>query len=151
MALEILKLTINASTTVATVPDVKKFFYLVNSTVTGVDTLTIYAKDFMDDTGTVGVTLPELSANNCYLTVYVNGVQVMQDLLTYNPGEDENGLLTIAVPEESEIIQNSPVVLVVTNFDPTAQTTKEIELKLSKYLQGAVQKVEHFRKQPYFL
>lgn len=151
MALEILKLAINASTTVATVPDVKKFFYLVNSTVTGVDTLTIYAKDFMDDTGTVGVTLPELSANNCYLTVYVNGVQVMQDLLTYNPGEDENGLLTIAVPEESEIIQNSPVVLVVTNFDPTAQTTKEIELKLSKYLQGAVQKVEHFRKQPYFL
>lgn len=125
MALEILKLAINASTTVATVPDVKKFFYLVNSTVTGEDTLTIYAKDFMDDTGTVGVTLPELSANNSYLTVYVNGVQVMQDLLTYNPGEDEDGLLTIAVPEESEIIQNSPVVLVVTNFAPTAQTTIE--------------------------
>ena len=123
MALEILKLAINAATTVLTNPDVQKFFYVVDTPVTGPSTLTINAEDFMDDTGATGVTLPALSDENSYLIVYVNGVQVMQDLVTYNPGGTGTGSLVITVPEDSDIIANSPVVLVVTNFAPTAQTT----------------------------
>lgn len=123
MALEILKLAINTATTVLTNPDVQKFFYVVDTPVTGASTLTINAEDFMDDTGATGVTLPALSDENSYLIVYVNGVQVMQDLVTYNPGGTGTGSLVITVPENSDIIANTPVVLVVTNFAPTAQTT----------------------------
>lgn len=123
MALEILKLAINAATTVLTTPDVQKFFYVVNTPVAGGTTLTIQAAEFMDDTGTTGVTLPALSSDNSYFIVYINGVQVMQDLLEYTPGGTGTGSLVITVPTESNIIANSPIVLVVTNFAPTAQTT----------------------------
>ncbi|MED3662897.1 DUF4183 domain-containing protein [Ureibacillus thermophilus] len=123
MPLEILKLAINAATTVVTSPDVQKFFYVVDADVSGGTTLTIDADDFMDDTGATGVTLPELADENSYFIVYVNGVQVMQDLVTYNPGGSGAGSLVINVPAGSDIIANSPVVLVVTNFNPTAQTT----------------------------
>jgi len=123
MALELLKLAINASTSIVTSPNVQKFFYVVDGDITGADTLIINAEDFMDDTGATGVTLPELSTDDSYFIVYVNGVQVMQNLLSYNPGGASEGSLEITVPAGSTIIDKSPVVLVVTNFAPTAQTT----------------------------
>lgn len=123
MALELLKLAINASTSIVTSPNVQKFFYVVDGDITGEDTLIIDAANFMDDTGATGVTLPELATDDSYFIVYVNGVQVMQNLLSYNPGGANEGSLEITVPAGSEIIDKSPVVLVVTNFEPTAQIT----------------------------
>lgn len=125
MALQLLKLAINAETTVLTTPTVQKFFSVVPSTVVGETTLTINVDDFWDDTGNEASELPALSADNSYYIVYINGVQVMQDLLTYAPGGTGVGQLTINVPAGSSILQNSPIILVVTNFDPEAQTTIE--------------------------
>ena len=123
MALELLKLAINASTSIVTSPNVQKFFYVVDGDITGEDTLIIDAANFMDDTGATGVTLPELATDDSYFIVYVNGVQVMQSLLTYTPGGANEGSLDINVPAGSDVTDKSPVVLVVTNFAPTAQTT----------------------------
>lgn len=127
MALEILKLAINATTNVLTTPDVQKFFYVVDTEIIGDETgetkLTILASQFIDGHGITGVTLPEVSTDNGYLSVYVNGVLLMQDLIEYNPGGADTGSLVISVPDGSSINAKSPVVLVVTNFTSTAETT----------------------------
>lgn len=125
MSLKILKLAFTATTTVTTDPSIQKFFYTVDTEMTGPTTLRIEASDFMDDSGNEGVTLPEVPADNGYITVYVNGVQIMQDLLTYVPGENDEGYLEINVPLDSKINQDAPVVLVVTTFTPSAQTNIE--------------------------
>lgn len=125
MALQILKLAINAQSTVETFPTVQKFFSVAPSTLVGETTLTIDTADFWDDTGAEATTLPALNPDNSFITVYVNGVQVMQDLVSYTPGASGTGELTITVPTGSSILQNSPIVLIVTNFTPTAQTTIE--------------------------
>lgn len=125
MALQLLKLAINAETTVLTTPTVQKFFSVAPSTVVGETTLTINVDDFWDDTGNEASELPALSADNSYFIVYINGVQVMQDLLTYTAGGTGVGQLSINIPAGSSILQNSPIILVVTNFDPEAQITIE--------------------------
>ncbi|MFK9094765.1 hypothetical protein [Bacillus salipaludis] len=47
----------------------------------------------------------------------------MEDLLAYTPGGTGVGQLVITVPAGSTIEQNSPVVLAITNFAPTSDTT----------------------------
>lgn len=125
MSLQILKLAINATTNINTVPTVQKFFYKTSTDLVGETVLTIETGDFWDDTGATPTELPELAVDNSFITVYVNGVQVMQDLLSYTPGDSTTGELSITVPAGSQIIANSPVILVVTNFAPTAQTDIE--------------------------
>lgn len=125
MALQILKLAINAQSTVETSPTVQKFFSVAPSTLVGETTLTIDTADFWDDTGAEATTLPALNPDNSFITVYINGVQVMQDLVSYTPGASGTGELTITVPTGSSILQNSPIILIVTNFTPTAVTTIE--------------------------
>lgn len=77
----------------------------------------------MTDTGADGATLPELTADNSYLNVYVNGVLQMDDLIAYTPGGTDVGQLIITVPGDSSVIADTPVVLEITNFAPTSETT----------------------------
>lgn len=125
VAKKIMKLAISAETTVLTSPTVQRFFSEAASTIEGEGELIIPVEDFWDDTGEAATSLPTLAANNSYLNVYVNGVLQMQDLVTYTPGVAEEGQLKITVPAGSKIQQSTPIVLVITNFAPTGQTTIE--------------------------
>ena len=118
-----MKLAITANTTVDTAPTVERFFNEAASTVTGEGTLTIAVDDFWTDTGADAATLPDLATDNSYFNVYVNGVLQLDDLLTYTPGGTGVGQLVITVPAGSTIEQNSPIVLVITNFSPSSNTT----------------------------
>jgi hypothetical protein len=123
LPLKILKLAITASSTVDTFPTVDRFFNEAAATVTGAGTLTIAVGDFWTDTGANATTLPVLATDNSYFNVYVNGVLQMEDLSAYTPGGTGVGQLVITVPAGSTIEQNSPVVLEITNFAPTTNTT----------------------------
>jgi Domain of unknown function (DUF4183) len=123
LPLKIMKLAVTAATTVDVVPTVDRFFYEVAATVTGEGTLTIPVEDFWTDTGANATALPALATDNSFINVYVNGVLQMEDLITYTPGGTGVGQLVIDVPAGSTIEVNSPVVLVVTNFTPTSDTT----------------------------
>ncbi|MBO0961984.1 DUF4183 domain-containing protein [Neobacillus sp. MM2021_6] len=123
MPLKIMKLAITADSTIDTFPTVERFFNEAATLVTGAGTLTIAVGDFWTDTGANATTLPDLAADNSYFNVYVNGVLQMEDLLAYTPGGTGVGQLVITVPAGSTIEQNSPVVLAVTNFVPTSDTT----------------------------
>ncbi|HEO8422406.1 DUF4183 domain-containing protein [Niallia sp. FSL W8-0635] len=123
MPLQIMKLAVSASLSIDTAPTVDRFFYIVTEPITGEGTITIPAADFMTDTGADGATLPELTADNSYLNVYVNGVLQMDDLIAYTPGGTDVGQLIITVPGDSSVIADTPVVLEITNFAPTSETT----------------------------
>jgi hypothetical protein len=123
MPLQIMKLAVSAALDIDTGPTVDRFFNIVTEPVTGAGTLTIAADDFMTDTGVDGATLPELTADNSYLNVYVNGVLQMDDLIAYTPGGTGVGQLIITVPADSTVIADTPVVLEITNFVPTSEAT----------------------------
>ncbi|NRG47871.1 DUF4183 domain-containing protein [Bacillus sp. CRN 9] len=123
MTLKIMKLAITANVTVDTSPTVERFFNEAASTITGAGTLTIAVGDFWTDTGADATTLPALATDNSYFNVYVNGVLQMEDLLAYTPGGTGVGQLIITVPAGSTIEQNTPIVLAITNFTPTSDTT----------------------------
>lgn len=123
MPLQIMKLAVSAALDIDTAPTVDRFFYIVTDPITGAGTLDIDAADFMTDTGDAATTLPELTADNSYFNVYVNGVLQMEDLLTYTAGATGVGGLVITVPDGSTIIADTPVVLEITNFAPTSEAT----------------------------
>lgn len=123
MPLKIMKLAITADATITTDPTVSRFFYELD-TPAGEDTIVTIAGDtFWDDTGADIEFLPVLETDNSYFQVYINGVLQLQSLLAYTAGdaaEEESGQLAITVPVGSTIPAGSPIVLVVTNYTPTA-------------------------------
>ena len=123
MPLQIMKLAVSATLAIDTVPTVSRFYHIVTAPVTGAGTLTISVGDFMTDTGAAATTLPELIEDNSYFNVYVNGVLQMTDLLAYTPGDTGVGQLVVTVPDGSTLIADTPVVLEITNFTPTSETT----------------------------
>lgn len=123
MALQIMKLAVEATSSMNTNPVVERYFYYTNRLLTGPNTLKIDTKCFFDSTGADVEALPALIASNSFFKVYVNGVLQMDDLLSYTPGPPGNGNLTIIIPEESDILPDSPVVLEISNFYPNANTT----------------------------
>lgn len=123
MPLQIMKLAISAASTMNTFPTVERFFTEAAEQVTGDSTLTVAVENFWTDTGADADTLPELTADNSYINVYVNGVLQMENLIAYTPGDTGVGQLVITVPAGSIIEADSPIVLVVTNFAPTSDTT----------------------------
>ncbi|GEN45058.1 DUF4183 domain-containing protein [Alkalibacillus haloalkaliphilus] len=123
MTLRIMKLHIEAETSVNTEPNSTKFFYITDAETAPDSTLSIDAADFFDDTGTAVTELPELEEHNSYYNVYINGVLQMDDISVYTPGETQTGSLDINVPDEGEsILEGVPVVLEVVNFTPTSDT-----------------------------
>ncbi|MCA0990315.1 DUF4183 domain-containing protein [Pseudalkalibacillus hwajinpoensis] len=123
MALQIMKIVVDVSSTITTTPTVQRFFYNTTGLLVGPTTLTIDAADFFDDTGAAVTTLPSLSTDNSYFNVYVNGVLQMEELSTYTPGATGVGQLEFDIPALASILVNTPFVLEVVNFTPTSSST----------------------------
>lgn len=124
MALQMMKLQINAATSTDVVPTDTRFFNVTTADTAAGTTLTIDAADFFADDGSAVTALPEMTANNSYYNVYVNGVLQMEGLSTYTPGATGVGSLAIDVPAGGEpILSGSPVVLEVMNYATSSTTT----------------------------
>jgi hypothetical protein len=124
MALQLMKLLVTATTTVATVPSPQKFFHVTTVETAAGAALTIDTADFFDDTGAAAASLPALATNNSMYNVYINGVLQMQGISIYTPGATTVGSLVINVPAGGEpILAESPIVLEVINYVPTSTTT----------------------------
>ena len=119
MSLKIIKLANSANPTISTSPTVMRFFHEVPKKVQGMDTYKINTTDFFNDSGELVEELPELNLNNNYFNVYVNGVLQMDDNFSYTAGGQGIGSLLISLPEESEILESTPVILEIVNFYPT--------------------------------
>lgn len=124
MALQLMKLLITASTSTNVEPTDTRFFNVTTADTAAGSTLTIDAADFFADDGSAVTTLPDLTPNNSYYNVYVNGVLQMDGLSTYTAGATGVGSLTIDVPAGGEpILSGSPVVLEVMNYATSSTTT----------------------------
>ncbi|MDQ0188379.1 DUF4183 domain-containing protein [Alicyclobacillus cycloheptanicus] len=129
MPLSLIKLQISATTTTTTdaVPTQSKFFYQNPSDVAAGSNLTIDAAAFTDDTGAAVTSLPDLTANNSYWKVYINGVVQENGNSTYTPGATGVGSLVFANPAGGEPIYTGQwVVLEVTNFAPNSTSTTTV-------------------------
>lgn len=123
MALKLMKLLVTALTTTNAVPVNTRFYYDTIADTAGGATLTIDAADFLQDDGSSVETLPNLSENNSYFNVYINGVLQMNGISTYTPGATSVGSLKVAVPVGGDAIPTgTPVVLEVINFTPASNT-----------------------------
>ncbi|MCA0988151.1 DUF4183 domain-containing protein [Guptibacillus algicola] len=125
MPLKIMKIAVDVTTTVQTQPNDQKFFHTTASLISGPTTYTIAVGDFETDTGAAATELPALGNNNSYFNVYVNGVLQMQDLSAYTAGTSPTGKLDLTVPDGDSIMANTPIVLEVVNFTPSANSTTE--------------------------
>jgi len=124
MALQLYKILATATTTTNIEPTVERFFYITVSDTASNATLTIDADNFVDDTGVVGVTLPELTAGNSYYRVYINGVLQQNGNSVYTPGGSGVGKLEFNNPATGgTIYTGTVVVLEVTTFAPDSTTT----------------------------
>ncbi|HHW38554.1 MAG TPA: DUF4183 domain-containing protein [Bacillales bacterium] len=129
MGLRIVKLFASAATTTTTTakPTVLKFFYETTAQTTAGNTLTIAVGSFETDGGIAATTLPDLTADNSYFKVEINGVLQMKDTLAYTSGGSGTGQLEITVPVESDPIEaQTPIVLEVVNYDPQSSSTTTI-------------------------
>lgn len=126
MALQIMKIAVQASSTVEVNPSIQRFFYVTTTTTGAGDTLTINVADFFDDAGAEVTELPALETNNSVYNLYLNGVLQMGDISTYTPGAVGVGSLAIEVPTLGAPIQNNTaIVLEVANYAPTSNITLE--------------------------
>ncbi|WP_261132620.1 DUF4183 domain-containing protein [Bacillus sp. Marseille-Q3570] len=124
MALQMMKLVIEATVNTTVDPANTRFFHVTTTETAAGATLTIDAADFFQDDGTAVTTLPTLETDNSYYNVYVNGVLQMDGVSTYTPGATGVGSLDIDVPAGGDpILANSPVVLEVVNYTPSSTTT----------------------------
>lgn len=124
MALQLMKIVVNVDGEISTSPSNTKFYYVTTAETAAGATLTIDAADFFDDTGEVVATLPELSTDNSYYSVYINGSPQMLGITAYTPGASGVGSLAITLPADSDpILVGTPVVLEIVNFTPNMSTT----------------------------
>lgn len=124
MALQLMKLNVQATTAVDVNPFSQKFFHVTAAETAAGDTLTIDIGDFFNDAGEVPTALPALLTDNSYYNVNVNGVLQMNGITSYIPTTDPGtGSLSITVPAGDEpILAGTPVVLEVVNFRSTSTT-----------------------------
>ncbi|MGG1328256.1 DUF4183 domain-containing protein [Bacillus tropicus] len=124
MPLQLMKLSISASTSTTIDPVNSRFFHVTAAPTTAGNTLTIDAASFFQDDGSAVTTLPALAANNSYFNVYVNGVLQMEGISAYTAGATGVGSLTITVPAGADnILTGTPVILEIVQFTPNATTT----------------------------
>ncbi|MGI6329552.1 MAG: DUF4183 domain-containing protein [Bacilli bacterium] len=121
MAAQLMKIKVNVVTDLATTPTDTRFFYVTDEETEAGETLTINAEDFLDDTGSAVDELPELTTNNSYFNVFINGVLQMESICTYTPGESEVGKLEIDLPAGGDpILTSTPIILEIINFNPVS-------------------------------
>jgi len=113
-----LAITAETTTTVLTKPDVKKYFYLMDPQHLDQGVLTIPADAFVDDDGNPVTEIATATPDNGYYLLFINGVLQQESLYTVTSGN-------VQITEADDIEEESPIVLVVTNFAPEAdsQTT----------------------------
>lgn len=123
MATTLFKLAITAETqtTVKTMPEVKKYFYeLVTSDITS-GTLTIPATSFVDEQGNVVTSITLATSDNGYYLLFINGVLQQDSLYTVSAND-------VVIPNIADDIEDgSPIILVVTDFVPTADSTTTVK------------------------
>ncbi|NLX61620.1 MAG: DUF4183 domain-containing protein [Tissierellia bacterium] len=122
MAVKLFKLVVEATTTtdVQANPVVNLYFYEVNDAHRVDNDLQIPANAFSDPNGDPATTLEPVADG--YHALYINGVQ-QQDVLfeVVNDGDQLN-ILGVA----NEILTGTPIVYVVTNFEPIATSDTTI-------------------------
>lgn len=129
MALRLLKLNVEVTSTVDVNPVVTRFFYVTDEETAPGGTLTIMRSEFFDDTGEALTTeLPSLEEDNSYYNVYVNGVLQMGDLSSFTPDVADpstDPVLTIQVPlaGDGPLLGGTPIVLEVVNFEAASTPT----------------------------
>ncbi|PKJ52045.1 DUF4183 domain-containing protein [Bacillus sp. SN10] len=124
MALQLMKLSIEASTSTTVSPLHSRFFYVTTAPTSSGATLTIDPSALFQDDGSVVTTLPTLTANNSYFNVYVNGLLQMEGISTYTPGSTGVGSLAITVPDgSSDLATGTPIILEIVQFTPASTTT----------------------------
>jgi hypothetical protein len=129
LTLRIVKLFASAATTTTTTagPTDDKFFYEAIAQTTAGNTLTIAVGSFETDTGAAAATLPDLTADDSYVQVEINGVLQMNSVFTYTAGGAGTGQLEIDVPVGSDPIEiGTPIVLEVVNYDPQSASTTTV-------------------------
>ncbi len=123
MATTLFKLAITAETqtTVKTMPEVKKYFYeLVTSDITS-GTLTIPATSFVDEQGNAVTSITLATSDNGYYLLFINGVLQQDSLYTVSAND-------VVIPNIADDIEDgSPIILVVTDFVPTADSTTTVK------------------------
>ncbi|WP_349409032.1 DUF4183 domain-containing protein [Pseudalkalibacillus sp. SCS-8] len=122
MALQLIKMVVNASINTNLKPNIKRCFHVTNQIVT--TEIVIDAADFFQDDGSVVTTLPALDNENSYYNVFINGVMQMGGISTYTPGGTGVGNLTITIPPGGDpILSGTPIVLEIGIFTPESNTT----------------------------
>ncbi|HHW31588.1 MAG TPA: DUF4183 domain-containing protein [Clostridiaceae bacterium] len=126
MAAALIKLVVTAETqtTVLTKPTVEKYFYKFDTQhlddQTG--TLTIPANAFVDDQGDSVDSITPISENNGYYLLFINGALQQDGLYTVDTDEEE-----VVIQDAGSIEVDSPIVLVVTNFQPEANSDTTVK------------------------
>lgn len=117
MPATLFKLAITAvtETTVLTKPAVERYFYNFDPQHLDQGTLTIPANAFVDDQGNQVDSITLVQEDNGYYLLFINGVLQQDDLFTVAADEVEVG-------DASDIEDGAPIVLVVNNFNPEAQS-----------------------------
>ncbi|MGE6489025.1 DUF4183 domain-containing protein [Paenisporosarcina sp. NPDC076898] len=118
MSLKIIKLAETPNQKISILPTVTRLFHVVPEVISENSTHKIDASQFWDDGGEVVQELPTLNLNNSYFNVYINGALQMDDNFAYTAGEEGIGSLLLSVPEGSEILKGSPIIVEVINFNP---------------------------------
>ena len=114
-----LAITAETETTVLTKPAVERFFYTLDPQHISDGTLTIPANAFVDDQGNAVDNITLITENNGYYLLFINGVLQQEDLYTVTA---EN----VEIQEADDIPVDSPITLIVTNFDPDANSETTI-------------------------
>jgi len=116
------KLAISADvqTTITTKPEIKKYFYLFDPEDLQGEVLTIPAGAFVDDDGNEVEEITLITPDNGYYLLFINGVLQQESLYEVSANN-------VVVQDAADIEENSPIILVVTNFAPEADTTTTIK------------------------
>lgn len=121
MATTLFKLAITAetTTTVSTRPVVERYFYKFDSQHLEDGVLTIPANAFVDDQGDPVSSITLITANNGYYNLFINGVLQQEGLYTVSETQ-------VVIQDAADIKKDTPIILIVTNFDPEAQSTTTV-------------------------
>jgi len=111
-----LAITAETATSVLTKPDVKRYFYTFDPQHLDQGTLTIPANAFVDDQGDPVSSITLVTQNNGYYSLFINGVLQQESLYTVSAND-------VVVTDASTIQNDTPIILVVTNFAPEADST----------------------------
>ena len=118
LSLRIIKLASSPNQKISTLPTITRLFHVVPEAISEMSTYKIDASAFFDDAGEVVLELPTLNLNNSYFNVYINGSLQMDENFAYTAGGEGVGSLLLSIPEESEILKGSPIIVEVVNFNP---------------------------------